>query len=278
MHLKQNAKAIEEFEYRLQCHDEYFQNYPLEQGLKTAPPENHYMVYNQAQWQHFQAGVNWLYLQNLDAAQAHLAEVMPLLKQSMAACYSIELPLYFSYFQTALLLGLPEDANEAANIVAKLEPASNRASELMQVLMAKLWLGYSDIPEAWLKTITRSEQNKGHSLIYVGFSAALKAFAGSNKPALASAITTILEHHRHVLRYLRWTANITQLYETTSTLLVIIAKQRGWNIKPMIGTTQYQIKIRPEDYLHREGMTSKTRVEVCTDFLPDVFVDNPVYR
>lgn len=277
MYIKQNAAAIEEFEYRLQCHDDYFENYPLEQGLKTAPPDNHYMVYNHAQSHHFQAGINWLYLQNLDAAQAHLGEVMPLLKQSMAACHSIELPLYFSYFQTALLLGLLEDANEAANIIAKLEPASNRASELMQVLMAKLWLGYSDIPEAWLKTIARSEQNKGHSLIYVGFSAALKALSDTNKPALVSAITIILEHHRHVLRYLKWTANSTQLYEVTSTLLAIMAKQRGWNIKPMIGTTQYKIKIRPQDYLHREGMTSKTRVEIDTDFLPDLFIDSPFY-
>jgi hypothetical protein len=223
--------------------------------------------------------LNNSYLLNTLQRSAEAAEQRQHALQSarMATGYANEREYYdgmLNCFKHALLSGNAAETSSWANVICKSNQPVLRECYYYYVpfyrALAALWLGQ---PIAWSTLQAPLEKIQQYKKTYypVGTVAALQAIEQGDCNAAAAAMDQMLQWHYQKAGkvgsfiYNGFTGFICQ----SVTLLLICALWRGLSIKPLLQHHQQQLKLMPQDLIHRPELAPSCRFVLPVDFVPD---------
>lgn len=268
--MHKSISVEDEFHYRLKCAELY-----LDYDPATAVPDARFFAWMSDS----NLRLNKSYLLNIlqRPAEAEQQRQQAFLSARMATGYANDMEYYtglFNCYKHALLSGNATEASSWAEVISKSSQPVIMESYLFYVpfyrALAALWLGQ---PIAWQTLQAPLEKIQQYKKTYypVGTVAALQAIEQGDCNAAATALDEMLQWHyqkaRKVGSYL-YNGNEGFICQSV-TLLSICALWRGLAIKPLLQHHQQQLKLMPQDLMHRPELAPSCRFILPVDFVPD---------
>ncbi|WP_102794600.1 hypothetical protein [Bowmanella denitrificans] len=174
----------------------------------------------------------------------------------------------------AMLAGNQQEASSWAEIILKSNQPDLLENDFFYLpfykLLSALWL---DRAVAWtghLTAISKMQQRK-KTYFPPGTTDALQAIERGDAAAAATAIDLILVWHSQKARKVGSFIHngSTGFICDTATLLCITALWRGLSLKPLLKQCQDNLKLMPQDLIHRPELSPKCRFVLPVDYVPD---------
>ncbi|OBP16178.1 hypothetical protein A5320_01805 [Rheinheimera sp. SA_1] len=211
------------------------------------------------------------------SAEAAQQRQQALQSARMATGYTNEREYYkglLNCFKHALLSGNAAEASSWANVICKSnQPVLTECYRYYLPFyraLAALWLGHP-IPWSTLQAPLEKMQRYKQTYYPIGTVASLQAIEQGDCNAAATAMDQMLQwHYKKAGKVGSFIYNDFSGFICQSvTLLLICALWRGLSIKPLLQHNQQQLKLMPQDLMHRPELAPSCRFVLPVDFVPD---------
>ncbi|MBU3021921.1 hypothetical protein [Aestuariibacter sp. A3R04] len=177
----------------------------------------------------------------------------------------------YALFCYALLLGYHEQVNESAAVLLVLDIVKDirfGAPPEFFTLLAHLWRGETDAAIQMLNGIEKLENKKSEFYIQPGVSKLVRGVVNNEPSLMKEGARLLFDKHLHTTKYFRTALENNHYFCEPVTLLTIVGRKLGVDVKANIGDTTALLKTRtfsPE-------IPANKKFEVPVDLVPSCFL------
>tara|TARA_R110002124_G_scaffold50697_6_gene147200 strand:+ start:80 stop:907 length:828 start_codon:yes stop_codon:yes gene_type:complete len=180
----------------------------------------------------------------------------------------------YALFCYALLLGYEEQTDESAAVILVLDIIKDirfGAPPEFFLLLARLWRGETDAAIQMLDGIEKLENKKSEFYIQPGLSTLVRGVVNNEPNSIKEGANLLLEKHLHTTKYFRTALESNHYYCEPVTLLTIVGRKLGVDVKANIGDTTAVLKTKTFSPIDRPEIPAKKKFEVPVDLVPPCF-------
>ena len=181
----------------------------------------------------------------------------------------------YALFCYALLLGYHEQVDESAAVLLVLDIVKDirfGAPPEFFALLAHLWRGETDAAIQMLNGIEKLENKKSEFDIQPGLGTLVRGVVNNAPSLMKEGARLLFDKHLHTTKYFRTALESNHYYCEPVTLLTIVGRKLGVDVKANIGDTTALLKTKTFSPIDRPEIPAKKKFEVPVDLVPSCFL------
>lgn len=180
----------------------------------------------------------------------------------------------YALFSYALLLGYEEQVEESAAVLLALDinDIRFRAPPEFYLMLAHLWRGETDAAMQMLGGIEKLESKKSEFYIQPGVSKLVRGVVNNEPSLMKEGAHLLFDKHLHTTKYFRTALENNHYFCEPVTLLTIIGRKLGVDVKAIIGDTTALLKTKTFSPIDRPEIPVNKKFEVPVDLVPSCFL------
>ncbi|MDO6560946.1 hypothetical protein [Paraglaciecola chathamensis] len=204
------------------------------------------------------------------------AEVNPNARMGVAEnTVSHDNSFQYALFSYALLLGYQDQVDESAAVLLALNIPNDirfRAPPEFYLMLAHLWRGETDAAIQMLDSIEKLESKKSEFYIQPGLSTLVRGVVNNEPSLMKEGARLLFDKHLHTTKYFRTALENNHYFCEPVTLLTIVGRKLGVDVKANIGDTTAVLKTKTFSPIDRPEIPAKKKFEVPVDLVPPCFL------
>ncbi|MDO6841704.1 hypothetical protein Q4602_19640 [Paraglaciecola chathamensis] len=242
----------------------------------SAVPENRALSYQFKGGTSFVGGFKSHLLGDNDLSELLFAEVIPNARMGVAEnTVSHDNSFQYALFSYALLLGYQDQVDESAAVLLALNIPNDirfRAPPEFYLMLAHLWRGETDAAIQMLDSIEKLESKKSEFYIQPGLSTLVRGVVNNEPSLMKEGARLLFDKHLHTTKYFRTALENNHYFCEPVTLLTIVGRKLGVDVKANIGDTTAVLKTKTFSPIDRPEIPAKKKFEVPVDLVPPCFL------
>lgn len=181
----------------------------------------------------------------------------------------------YALFSYALLLGYHEQVDESTAVLLALDIPNNirfRGPPELYIMLAHLWRGESHAVIQMLDGIEKLENKKSEFYIQPGLSTLVRGVVNNEPSFMKEGARLLFDKHLHTAKYFRTALENNHYFCEPVTLLTIVGRKLGVDVKANIGDTIAVLKTKTFSPIDRPEIPAKKKFEVPVDLVPPCFL------